>query len=70
MKREQTRVEPSLQTTDPRFVPTRGSDVQATWRKHGWVPPSLTKTPPPPEKSEPIPAKALPPLKTLRMVSK
>jgi hypothetical protein len=50
MKREQTRVEPSLRTTDPRFVPTRGADVQATWRKFGWTPPSATMTPPPPEK--------------------
>jgi len=50
MKREQTRVEPTLRTTDPRFVPTRGADVQATWRRFGWVPPSATMTPPPPEK--------------------
>ena len=50
MKREQTKVEPSLRTTDPRFVPTRGADVQATWRKFGWTPPSATMAPPPPEK--------------------
>jgi hypothetical protein len=25
---------------NPLFVWTRGADVQATWRKHGWVPPS------------------------------
>ena len=49
-KRPQTRVEPSLKTTDPRFKPTRGADVQATWRKFGWTPPSATMTPPPPEK--------------------
>lgn len=48
--RKQTRVEPSLRTTDPRFVPTRGADVQATWRRFGWTPPSATMTPPPPEK--------------------
>jgi len=31
------------------FVWKSGSDVQALWRKHGWVPPSETMTPPPPE---------------------
>lgn len=40
MTHKQTRVEPSLRTLDPRFKPTRGADVQATWRQHGWVPPS------------------------------
>lgn len=50
MKRPQTRVEPSVRITDTRFVPTRGSDVQATWRKFGWTPPSATMPPPPPEK--------------------
>lgn len=49
-KREQTRVEPSVRVTDNSFAYTRGSDVQATWRKFGWVPPSATMTPPPPEK--------------------
>jgi len=32
------------------FVWKSGSDVQALWRKHGWVPPSESMTPPPPEK--------------------
>lgn len=50
MKREQTRVEPSVHVFDDRFKPTRGADVQATWRRHGWTPPSATMTPPPPEK--------------------
>jgi len=50
MKREQTRVEPSIPITDARFTPTRGADVQATWRKFGWTPPSATMTPPPPER--------------------
>lgn len=27
-----------------------GSDVQALWKKHGWLPPSEKMTPPPPEK--------------------
>jgi hypothetical protein len=27
-----------------------GSDVQTLWRKHGWIPPSESITPPPPEK--------------------
>jgi hypothetical protein len=31
-------VMPSVLITSPEFVPTRGSDVQATWRKHGWKP--------------------------------
>jgi hypothetical protein len=50
MKREQTRVEPSVHVFNERFKPTRGADVQATWRRHGWTPPSATMTPPPPEK--------------------
>ena len=50
MKREQTRVDPSVHVFDDRFKPTRGADVQATWRRFGWVPPSATMTPPPPEK--------------------
>lgn len=34
------RTEPSIPATDPRFVWTNGADVQATWRRHGWTPPS------------------------------
>lgn len=37
------RAEPSIHTTDPRFKPTRGADVQSTWRRFGWVPPSESK---------------------------
>jgi hypothetical protein len=44
------RTDPSIPITDKRFVPTRGADVQATWRRFGWTPPSATMTPPPPEK--------------------
>lgn len=40
------RTEPSLRITDTRFVPTRGADVQATWRKFGWVPPTEYKPTP------------------------
>jgi hypothetical protein len=43
MTTKQTRVEPSLRTLDPRFKPTRGADVQTTWRRFGWVPPSEGK---------------------------
>jgi hypothetical protein len=50
MKREQTRVEPTTRVTDIKFSYTRGADVQATWRRFGWAPPSATMTPPPPEK--------------------
>lgn len=40
------RTEPSLRITDMRFIPTRGADVQATWRRFGWVPPSEYKPEP------------------------
>lgn len=40
------RTEPSIPITDRRFVPTRGADVQATWRKFGWLPPSEYKPTP------------------------
>jgi hypothetical protein len=50
MKREQTRVEPTTRVTDIKFSYQRGADVQATWRKFGWTPPSEKMTPPPPEK--------------------
>lgn len=44
------RTDPSISASDPKFVWTNGADVQATWKRHGWTPPSLFKTPPPPEK--------------------
>lgn len=34
---------PSVRVTDIRFVYSRGADVQTTWRRFGWVPPSETK---------------------------
>ena len=40
------RTEPSVPITDKRFTPTRGADVQSTWRKFGWVPPSESKPEP------------------------
>ena len=40
------RTDPSIRITDKRFVPTRGADVQATWRQHGWLPPSEYKPTP------------------------
>ena len=46
MTRKQTRVEPSIRVFDRRFTPTRGADVQATWRQHGWLPPSEYKPTP------------------------
>jgi hypothetical protein len=29
---------PTLHVFDAAFTPTRGADVQATWRKRGWEP--------------------------------
>ena len=29
---------PTLHVFDAAFTPTRGADVQATWRKRGWKP--------------------------------
>lgn len=37
------RTEPTIPADDPRFVWTPGADVQATWRRFGWVPPSEAK---------------------------
>lgn len=34
---------PTVPLTDARFAYARGADVQATWRRFGWVPPSETK---------------------------
>ncbi len=41
---------PSTPVTDIKFSYQRGADVQATWRKFGWAPPSEHRAPPPPEK--------------------
>ena len=37
---------PYIGVNDPRFTWSSGSDVQATWRKYGWTPPSEHMTPP------------------------
>ena len=34
------RTDPIIPIGHPSYVWTRGADVQATWRKYGWVPPS------------------------------
>lgn len=34
------RTEPLIPVGHPDFIWTAGADVQATWRKYGWVPPS------------------------------
>jgi hypothetical protein len=45
-------VYPSVPIDD--FEWTSGADVQATWRKWGWTPPSEALPPPPPEKPMPV----------------
>lgn len=43
--RPQTRIEPRIPASDPRFKWTSGADVQATWRRlTGWTPPSASRT--------------------------
>lgn len=46
---------PSVHVTSDNFKYQRGADVQATWRKHGWTPPSTNMPPPPPEKPSELP---------------
>jgi hypothetical protein len=47
------KVYPSVPNKD--FKWSSGADVQATWRKWGWTPPSEHMAPPPPEKKvEPL----------------
>lgn len=36
---------PTIPVTSPEFTYARGADVQATWRKFGWVPPSEQRQP-------------------------
>ena len=38
------RTEPTIPASDPRFTWTSGADVQATWRRYGWTPPSEKRT--------------------------
>lgn len=42
-----TRTEPWVGVEHPEYRWTKGADVQATWRKYGWVPPSKIKSEPP-----------------------
>ncbi len=37
---------PWIPVGHPKFQWTSGADVQATWRKYGWAPPSEKMTPP------------------------
>ena len=41
------RTDPWIRVGHPDFKWTSGADVQATWRKYGWTPPSEKMTPPP-----------------------
>ena len=36
---------PWIPVGHPEYKWTSGADVQATWRKYGWTPPSAGKTP-------------------------
>lgn len=54
---------PWIDIDDLRYEFRTGADVQATWRKYGWTPPSEGRPAPPPEK--PVFEK---PLKPLRVV--
>ena len=40
------RTNPWVPVGHPKFQWTSGSDVQSTWRKYGWTPPSEKMTPP------------------------
>ena len=39
------RTNPTTPITDFKFTYQRGADVQATWRRFGWVPPSESRPP-------------------------
>lgn len=47
------RTDPWIPVGHPDFKWTSGADVQATWRKYGWTPPSEKMTPPPVVQKEP-----------------
>ena len=40
-----TRTDPNIPASDPRFIWTTGADVQQTWRRYGWAPPTETRPP-------------------------
>lgn len=44
---------PLIPVGHPDFKWTSGADVQATWRRHGWVPPSAGREPVVPDHKEP-----------------
>ena len=55
------RTDPWIPASHPEFVWTPGANVQATWRRYGWVPSSENMTLPPAvvAKEEPPPKKAV-----------
>jgi hypothetical protein len=52
---DKTKTIPIIPVGHPDFKWTSGADVQATWRKYGWTPPSEKMTPPPPPMEETLP---------------
>lgn len=46
---------PRIPASDPRFKWTSGADVQSTWRKWGWTPPSEGRTEFYEEPAKPVP---------------
>jgi len=50
---------PTIPVGHPDYKWTSHGDVQAIWRRFGWVPPSESMTPPPPEKVWTEPPKTL-----------
>ena len=48
-----SRVDPWIGVGHPDFKWTPGADVQKTWRKYGWTPPSEKMTPPPVVEKQP-----------------
>jgi hypothetical protein len=47
------RTDPWIPVGHPEFVWTSGADVQKTWRKYGWTPPSEKRPPVVVENKEP-----------------
>jgi hypothetical protein len=45
---------PYVPVGHPDYKWTSGADVQATWRKYGWTPPSEKMTPPPLPVEKPV----------------
>jgi hypothetical protein len=56
MNENHKRTLPFVPVGHPDFKWTSGADVQATWRKYGWTPPSEGRpAPPPPPVVEELP---------------